>query len=158
MIMISLDADSVAEKELDVELALKVGPSYSFLLDHKTKRIKRLGSAVDEDALKQSIYFLLRTKRYVYEIYSRSYGAEFWEFFGQDNDAVLMPVKIREDITDTLLVDDRISNVTNFLFEQRGEILIVSFYVEYDLGYGKEETNVEIGISETGEVVLTEDD
>lgn len=156
--MIPLDSDILNEKELDTELSLRVGPSFSFLLDSKTKRIKRLGSVIDEDALRQSIYFMLRTRRYAYEIYSRSYGTEFWNFFGQDNDEVLMPVKIREDITDTLLTDDRITNVTNFMFEKRGEILIVSFYVEYDLGYGLEDMNVEIGISETGEVVLQEDD
>lgn len=158
MIMIPLDSDMTQDKELDAELNFRVAPSYSFLLDHKTKRIKRLGSIVDEDALRQSIYFMLRTRRYSYEIYSRDYGAEFWDFFGQDNDEVLMPVKVREDITDTLLVDDRIINVTNFMFEKRDEILIVSFYVEYDLGQGEEEMSMEIGISKTGEVVMTDND
>lgn len=158
MIMIPLDNDILNEKELDTELSLRVGPSYSFLLDHKTKRIKRLGSVINEDALRQSIYFMLRTRRYACEIYSRDYGAELWNFFGQDNDEVLMPVKVREDITDTLLVDDRILNVTNFMFEKQGEILIVSFYVEYDLGYGKEDMSMEIGISKTGEVVMSDND
>ncbi len=156
MIMISLDNAVLKEKELDAELFLQIGPSYSFLLDPNTKHIKILGSIAEENALRQSIYFMLRTRRYAYEIYSRDYGAEFWNFLGQDNDEVLMQARIRDDIVETLLVDDRISDVINFMFEKRGEILLVSFYVEYNLGYGAEGMNVEFEIN-TVEVVNQDD-
>lgn len=148
MIMLSLNSETVSAQELDTELSLQVAPSYTFLLNPKTKRIKNLGTCIDENALRQSIYFMLMTRRYAYEIYSRDYGAEFWNYFGEDNDDVLMPVKIQEDITETLVTDDRISNVTNFIFTRNGERLAVTFTVEYDLGNGEEETEVTVEINE----------
>lgn len=66
------------------------------------------------EAIKQAVFKILNTERYVYPIYSRNYGVEFAHILG-------MPVsyavpEIERVIREALLQDDRITAVENFTF------------------------------------------
>lgn len=97
--------------------------TYKVLLDKD--RIN--GYTDDVDALIQTIYFILHTERYKYIIYSWDYGIELFDLFGKQMSYVISEVERR--ITDALIQDDRILDVTNFEFEPKGHKLHVTFDV-----------------------------
>lgn len=97
--------------------------TYKVILDKD-----RINGYTDEvDALIQTIYFILNTERYKYIIYSWDYGVELFDLFGKQMTYVIAEVERR--ITEALLQDDRILEVTNFEFEPNGHKLHVTFDV-----------------------------
>lgn len=81
----------------------------------------------DKEALEQAIFKTLSTERNKYLLYSRDYGVELEDLFGQPISFVIS--QIEERIKDALSTDDRILNVYNFDFEKKGNKLITSFNV-----------------------------
>ena len=69
------------------------------------------------EALRQTVYFILSTERYVYPIYSWDYGVELASLFGKPMSFVKSELPRR--ITEALLTDDRITAVRDFEFEKR---------------------------------------
>lgn len=74
-------------------------------------------------AVKQAVFKILNTERYVHPIYSRNYGVEFIHVLG-------MPIsyavpEIERVIREALLQDDRITAVEDFVFTypQKGVVL-----------------------------------
>lgn len=97
--------------------------TYRVLLDKD-----RISGYCDKvDALIQTIYFILNTERYKFVIYSWNYGVELFDLFGKQMTYVIPEVERR--ITEALMQDDRITNVTNFEFEATGHKLYVTFDV-----------------------------
>jgi hypothetical protein len=97
--------------------------TYKVILDKD-----RINGYTDEvDALIQTIYFILNTERYKYIIYSWDYGVELFDLFGKQMTYVISEVERR--ITEALIQDDRILEVTNFEFESKGHKLSVTFDV-----------------------------
>lgn len=80
------------------------------------------------EAMKQAIYLILNTERYRYEMYSWDYGVELEELIGDQNSDTLQ-VNVRNAITDALMQDDRITEVSGFDFEREREYLKVTFNV-----------------------------
>ena len=78
------------------------------------------------EAMKQTIYMILHTERYVYEMFSWNYGAELWASF-QAQDSVLFLAKLESAIRDALLQDDRITAVDSFVYAQKGKALHLAF-------------------------------
>ena len=75
----------------------------------------------DLKAIEQAIYKILNTERYQYVIYSWNYGIELADLFGQPLPYVYPELKRR--ITEALLADDRIKNVSDFKFgHKKGEV------------------------------------
>ena len=75
----------------------------------------------DLKAIEQAIYKILNTERYQYVIYSWNYGIELADLFGQPLPYVYPELKRR--ITEALLADDRIKNVSDFKFShKKGEV------------------------------------
>lgn len=97
----------------------------TYKIDIDNYRIK--GYTDDLDALVQAIYLILNTERYAFIIYSWDYGVELVDLFGQPMPYVMSEVERR--ISDALLQDDRITEVSNFEFEQNGTQLRVTFDV-----------------------------
>lgn len=88
----------------------------------------RINGYTDEvDALIQTIYFILNTERYKYVIYSWDYGIELFDLFGKQMSYVVPEIERR--VTQALMQDDRILEVTNFEFEKNGHKLYVTFDV-----------------------------
>lgn len=85
------------------------------------------------EAMKQMIYLTLSCERYRYEIFSYNYGVELDGRIGEQNDGILR-LKIRDAITDALIYDDRVTEVSDFSFSQDGKKLAVSFTVKTTQG------------------------
>lgn len=79
------------------------------------------------DAIKQAVFKILETARYQYLIYDFSYGSELNGLIGKDSDYIEM--ELRRRIRDALTTDDRIINVTDFIFSHEGESMSVRFKV-----------------------------
>lgn len=74
----------------------------------------RIAGFVDDiEAIKQSIYHILRVERYAYDIYDDNYGVELEQYIGQDFE--YLSATIQETLEEALTQDDRIIgvNVTN---------------------------------------------
>lgn len=106
-------------------------PSKTYNIDFDAQRIT---GYIDEiEAVKQTIYLIMRTERYNYLVYSRMYGIELEELFGREKRFVFPQLMTR--ITDALLQDDRILNVSSFRFGDIGHgHYTVSFSVETIFG------------------------
>ena len=98
---------------------------------------------VDElEALKQSIYKVLSTERYEYPIYSFSYGIAWKELIGEEE--AYVRAEMKRMIQETLLRDDRITEVDGFSFTFSGDICRCAFQVSSIYGETEIETEVEI--------------
>lgn len=86
-----------------------------------------LGDCDNIEALKQAVFKLLNTDRYTYPIYSWDYGVQFSDLIGEDIDFVKSEIKRR--VTEALLKDDRITEVTDFTFTEGASSLIVKLNV-----------------------------
>lgn len=98
-------------------------PSKTFKLNISDQVIT--GNTDELEAMKQAIYLILNIERYENLIYSWNYGIELQDLFGKELNYVLPELKRR--ITEALLQDSRITNVTNFNFERSGKKVHVTF-------------------------------
>lgn len=89
------------------------------------------GATSDVIALQQTIYFILGTERYQFPIYSWDYGVELADLFGRPIKYVKPELKRR--ITEALLQDNRITDVTDFEFEEGRNTLHTTFVVHSTL-------------------------
>ncbi len=78
------------------------------------------------DALRQTVYFILHTERYAYPIYSWDYGVELAGLFGKPLSYVRAELPRR--ITEALTTDDRIEDVTDFVFENAGRGVLQTYF------------------------------
>lgn len=87
------------------------------------------------------VYMILNTERYEYLIYTWGYGVEFKDLYGEPITYACPEIKRR--ITEALLMDERIIDVTDFEFDysNKGEIH-TSFTVNTIYGDLEEETVV----------------
>ncbi|QUH29648.1 DUF2634 domain-containing protein [Vallitalea guaymasensis] len=98
----------------------------------KTYKLNLLEGKINDyidgiDAIKQAVFKILETARYQYLIYDFSYGSELNGLIGKDSDYIEM--ELRRRIRDALTTDDRIINVTDFVFSHEGESMSVRFKV-----------------------------
>lgn len=91
-------------------------------------------------ALQQSIYLMLNVESDQYLIYPYTYGINTLDLFGKPSYYVM--AVIPERITETLLSDDRVTDVSDFEFEVNGNKLTVRFVVHSIYGEVEEETVV----------------
>ena len=100
------------------------------------------GFVTDLEALSQAIHKRLSTQQFEYPIYSFRYGVDWKDLLGQDPEYVRPEMK--RMIQETLLEDDRITEVENFNFEFSGNICRCEFDVVSIFGIVREgvETNV----------------
>lgn len=87
-------------------------PSKTYKIDFQKNRAKGVFDEIK--ALTQSIYKILITKRYKYEIYNWNYGMEIDDLIGMPKEYV--KIEIEKRIKDALSIDDRIKDVYGFEF------------------------------------------
>lgn len=92
------------------------------------------------DALKQSIYLLLSIEADQYIIYPYTYGIQTLDLIGKPSYYVM--AVIPERIKETLLSDNRITDVSDFEFEINKNKLNVKFIVHTIYGETEGETEV----------------
>jgi len=85
------------------------------------------GMADGYEAARQAAWLILHTERYRYSIYSFDYGTELESLKGR-NDGFLFP-EIKRRVTEALLVDDRIIETSDFVFQRRKSRVEVQFTV-----------------------------
>ncbi len=87
-------------------------PGFTYCLDTAHGRVK--GTTDEKDAVLQAVYVMLNVERYAYPIYSRNYGVELSELIGKPKDYAISEIK--RLITEALLQDDRVTEVTDWEF------------------------------------------
>ena len=126
---------------------LILGKCYLGEVYEKTETIERIeqlyyinGMVDGLLALQQSILLMLSTEADQYIIYPYTYGITTLDLIGKPSHYVM--AVIPERITETLLSDDRITDVSDFEFEVNGNKLTVKFVVHSIYGDIEEETVV----------------
>ena len=117
---------STYDDDLIQDYDIEVQPTRTYRLDFSGKHSS--GMLDGREAMKQAIYLILNTERYRYEIYSWNYGVELEGLIGDQNSDTLQ-VNIKNAITDALMQDDRITEVSDFEFKRERECLSVIFNV-----------------------------
>ena len=90
------------------------------------------GTLDGKEALRQSILLRLLTVQGEYPIYSAGYGVPMHELIGQS--IPLVYVSIAAAIRQTLLEDDRVTGVSDFVFDTDRKNVTVSFRVQSIFG------------------------
>lgn len=104
---------------LIADFEVKKQPSKTYKMNINEETIT--STTDDLKSIQQAIYKILNTERYQYVIYSWNYGIELADLFGEPLPYVYPELKRR--ITEALLADDRISDVSDFEFShKRGEV------------------------------------
>lgn len=116
-------------------------PTLTHRMDREKEYIK--GKTDEIEAMKQAVYKILMTERYGSIIYSGNYGIELADLFGQPVSYVCPELERR--ITEALLWDKRIENVTDFEFDlSKKGVVSVRFKVQTAYGTFEEEKNVNV--------------
>ena len=98
--------------------------------------IRIRGMVNDLEALGQAIRKRLSTQQFEYPIYSFDYGVNWRDLIGQDQEYIR--AEMQRMIRETLLQDDRISDVSGFSFEFKGITCVCSFDVSSIFGQLRE--------------------
>lgn len=99
----------------------KTAPSRTYKLGGK--RISGMTDGIE--AIKQAIKLALCTERWRYAIYSGDYGCELAGLFGQSQKPSEETVRLM--IEETLLEDDRILKIEDFIASYSGDELKIAF-------------------------------
>lgn len=127
--MIPHDLDIIEERQ----------PSLTYKIDFEKGRI--MGMIDGLEAVKQAVFLILQTERYQYLIYSSDYGCELIrDLIGKE--PLFVRSELKRRITEALLQDDRIEDVTNFDIEINGDSALVRFTVVSVFGEFKVEQEV----------------
>lgn len=103
----------------------------------------RLKGFTDEiEALKQTIYFILNTERYDYLIYDWNYGFQIKDLIGQNPNDILQTIQAR--ISDALIQDTRITEVSNFSFDVIKNKVKTTFTIKSIFGDLQQEININL--------------
>ena len=114
-------------------------PTKTYMIDPVSSRIT--GTIEGRDAIMQFIRKVLSTDKYAFEIYDWYYGNELLRLVGHSYDYVI--TRIPNLFRDALLVDDRITDVRDFMFTRSSiDSVLVSCYV--DTVYGEIEYKQEV--------------
>ena len=114
-----------------------VSRTYKLRFDGKPS----VGMTDELEAVKQAIYLLLQTDRFLHPIFSWDYGIEREDWQEEDSEEELESL-IEDSLTEALLQDDRILEVTDFEFTRHREILSVACTVHTIFGETQEEMEV----------------
>lgn len=102
----------------------------TYYLDIEKNTIE--GFCDEIEAIKQTIYCILSTERFENIIYSWNYGVEIKNLIGE-NETYVIP-ELERVITEALLQDERIKEVSNFDFSTSSNTITVTFDVITILG------------------------
>ena len=97
----------------------------AYALDFENKTV---GGIIDgKEALVQAVRMALITQRYKYPVFSHSYGTDYTEVFSEGYAKAM--ARLKNAIYDSLIYDERIKAVDNFVFDKKGNKMLVSFRI-----------------------------
>ena len=89
-------------------------PTHTFAIDFTAGKVVSMVDGLE--AMKQAVFLAMNTDRYRHVIFSWAYGNEISERIG--NQPPLVQLQIQRDITNALMQDDRILQVSDFRWTQ----------------------------------------
>lgn len=107
-----------------------LAPSRTYSLNAEEGKFN-IGYIDGIEAVKQAIYLVLLTERYDYIIYDE-YGVEIKYLFGRE-DSFVIP-ELERVITEAVLRDDRVTNVSNFKITKNKDAMLCTFTVHSVFG------------------------
>lgn len=114
--------------------------------DYENNRLYRRGGRpylVEKDeALQIWIYKALKTRRFVWQAYTHTYGSEVEDVIGISNDPDIIDSEIKRYITETLMVNPYLQELSDFQFEHEKDIVTVKFLVTTVYGRFTHESEV----------------
>lgn len=126
---------------LEEDFEIEEEPTLTYCMDIQNNRIR--GYTDEQEAMKQAIFKILSTERYAYIMYSWDYGIETMDLYGEPLSYVCPELERR--ITEALLFDTRITDVTDFQFDlKKKKSVHVTFVVHTIFGDIKAEKEVNI--------------
>lgn len=111
----------------DLELKRQPSRTYKINLEGDTTR----GFTDELDAMKQVVFKILNTERYVYPMYSWNYGIETMDLYGEPVSWVCPELERR--IAEALTWDDRINSVTDFDFDLSQKGVVHVYFVVHTI-------------------------
>lgn len=95
-----------------------------------------------DEALKVWIYKALKTKRFVWPAYTHVYGTEVENAIGVSNNPEIIDSEIKRYITETLMVNPYIQELSEFTFGHASSLVTVDFTVTTIYGRFTHESEV----------------
>lgn len=124
----------------DFEVVTEVmQPTKTYYMQLEIIRVQGLTDG--QTAMEQAIFKILQTERYQYPVYSDNYGVELRGLIGQPIPYVLPEIERR--ITEALTWDERITNVTDFVFYVMKSKVYTTFKVHTIFG----EVEIEVAVN-----------
>ena len=123
----------------DISTKLPSSRTYELYMSSKDGSLDLRGFVDELGSMEQAIYLLLNTQRLQSPIYSENYGVEFLDLFGEPMYWVVPELERR--ITEALLKDQRILEVSDFSSEVEKHLVKLAFHVKTifgDLNMSKE--------------------
>lgn len=117
---------------LDQDFEIEEQPSQTYKMDLDGDSVR--GFVDDKEAMKQTIFRILNTERYQFIIYPWFYGIETLDLYGEPVTYVCPELERR--ITEALLVDTRISSVTDFEHDLSVKGVVHTFFTAHTI-YGE---------------------
>jgi phage baseplate assembly protein W len=124
----------------DGAINVEAATDKTYKIDFSKGRV--MGYADGIEAVKQAVEKILLTERFQYLIYDSDYGVELESLIGQPQGYVKADIKRR--VTEALMQDDRIKDVTDFDIQFEGDIVNVSFTVMSAYGNLSEEVSINV--------------
>lgn len=95
-----------------------------------------------DEALKVWIYKALKAKRFVWQAYSHTYGTEVENVIGMSNSAEIIDSEIKRYITETLMVNPYIQELSDFSFVHESSTVVANYTVTTVYGRFTHESEV----------------
>ncbi len=113
-------------ENVELELTYKTNETKTHFMNIDQNSI--YGFVDEKEALKQAIFKILNTQRNKYLMYSRNYGIDIDDLFGEQISYVKS--QLEERIVDALSIDERIIDVYDFNYTDDYKNLAVTFKVK----------------------------
>lgn len=132
--------------ELETQAADNLPVFKELAYDFEYNCLKRRGGKpflVEKDeALQIWIYKALRSKRFIWPAYTHAYGTELENIIGFSNAKEIIDSEVRRYITETLMVNPYIQELSDWSFTHEGARLTVEFEVTTVYGRFTHESEV----------------
>lgn len=120
----------MASETFTLETNTETMPSKTYKIDWEQNRI---GDFIDgADAIGQSAELAITTERFIWPTYSWNYGSEIYTLIGK-NEAYSIS-EMKRMIEDALSVDDRIKEVSDYVFTRTDKGISCSFKLKTTAG------------------------
>ena len=113
-------------------------PTLTWIINRQIMRVQKMDDGLE--AVRQAVEIILNTERFRWQIYTARIGTELDTLIGDP--AGYIECELPRMVTEALMVDDRVLEVTNFSHTTRGDTMAWSFDVRTVVGKFSEEVSI----------------